>query len=104
MPSSMASNRDDPVTMAARSPRHRITVALPPAAGVVALATIAVGLYLDGSPASRSDCRTRRWCGNWAPQADPLLVVSIACFAAAVAVAPRLLSSPRRCSPPRRSS
>ena len=33
--------------MAARSPRHRITDALPPAAGVLALATIAAGLYLQ---------------------------------------------------------
>ena len=32
--------------------------------------------------------------GNWAPQADPLLAVSIACFAAAVLVAPRLLALP----------
>ena len=32
--------------------------------------------------------------GNWRPQADPLLAVTIACFAAAVALAPRLLRVP----------
>ena len=80
--------------MAARSPRLRITVALPAAAGVVALATIAVGLYLErvaGEPLGLPDAP---FVGNWAPQADPLLVVSIVCFAAAVTVAPRLLSLP----------
>ena len=94
MPSSMASNRDDPVTMAARSPRHRITVTLPPAAGVVALATIAVGLYLQRVAGEPLGLPYAPLVGNWGPQADPLLVVSIVCFAAAVLVAPRLLSLP----------
>ena len=80
--------------MAARSTRHRITVALPRAAGFVALATIAVAFYLEragGEPLGLPDAP---FVGNWAPQADPLLVVSIVCFAAAVLVAPRLLSLP----------
>ena len=80
--------------MAARSPRHRITFALPPAAGVVALATIAVAFYLERAAGEPLGLPDAPFVGNWAPQADPLLVVSIACFAAAVAVAPRLLSVP----------
>lgn len=64
------------------------------AAGVVALATFAGGLYLGrvaGEPLGVPDAPL---VGNWAPQAHPLLALSIACFAAAVAVAPRLLALP----------
>jgi methylthioxylose transferase len=69
--------------------RHRIIV---PAAGVAALATIAGGLYLQRVVGERLGVPYPPVVGNWAPQADPLLALSIACFAAAVVVAPRLLS------------
>jgi hypothetical protein len=92
MPTSMASNRDDPMTIAARSPRIRITVALPAAAAAVALATIAGGLYLRRVADVPLGLPRAPFVGNWEPQADPLLVVSIACFAAAVLLAPHLLS------------
>ena len=77
---SMATSHDDRVTTLAW------------AAGVVALATFAAGLYrgwVAGEPLGVPDAPL---VGNWAPQAHPLLVLSIACFAGAVAVAPRLLS------------
>jgi methylthioxylose transferase len=54
--------------------------------------TIAVGLYLRRVAEEPIGLPYAPLVGNWSPQADPLLVVSIACFAAAVAVAPRLLS------------
>ena len=66
--------------MAARAPRTRIIAVLPWAAAAVALATIAVGWPHDP------------FIGHWRPQADPLLTVSVACFAAAVALAPRLVA------------
>ncbi len=64
-------------------------------AGVAALATIAGGLYLQRVAGEPLGLPYAPLVGNWAPQADPLLVLSIACFAAAVAVAPRLLALPR---------
>jgi hypothetical protein len=64
------------VTVAARPARLRITTALPLAAAAVAAATIAVDVP---------------FIGHWRPQADPLLIVTIACFAGAVAAGPRLL-------------
>jgi hypothetical protein len=67
------------VTSTARAPRTRITAAVPWAAAAVALATIAVGWPNDP------------FIGHWRPQADPLLAVSVACFAAAAAFGPRLL-------------
>jgi hypothetical protein len=63
-----------------------------PAAGVAALATIAGGLYLRRVAGEPLGLPYAPLVGNWAPQADPLLVLSIACFAGAVVVAPRLLS------------
>jgi methylthioxylose transferase len=68
--------------------------ALAPAAGVAALATIAGGLYLRRVAGEPLGLPYAPLVGNWAPQVDPLLVLSIACLAAAVAVAPRLLSLP----------
>jgi hypothetical protein len=68
------------VTSTARAPRTRITGAVPWAGAAVALATIAVGWPHDP------------FIGHWRPQADPLLVLSVACFAAAAAFGPRLLS------------
>jgi methylthioxylose transferase len=64
------------MTVTARAPRIRITEAVPLAAAAVAVATIAVDVP---------------FIGYWRPQADPLLAVTIACFAGAVAAAPRLL-------------
>jgi hypothetical protein len=89
----MASNRDEPMTLAARSARGLIT-ALPAAAGVVALATTAGGLYLVRVAGDPLGLPYAPLVGNWAPQADPLLAVTIVCFAAAVLAAPRLLSLP----------
>jgi hypothetical protein len=91
MPASMASERDDPVTLAARPALGRVAGA---AAALVALVTIAGGLYLQRVAGERLGLPYPPLVGNWAPQADPLLVLSLACFAAAVLVAPRLLSLP----------
>jgi methylthioxylose transferase len=76
-------NRDDPVTSA-----------LPAAAGVVALATIAGGLYLSRVAGEPLGLPYAPLVGNWAPQADPVLALSIACLAIAVAIAPHLLALP----------
>src|SRR5688500_8247807 len=62
--------------MAAGAPRLRITGVVPWAAAAVAAATIAVDVP---------------FIGHWGPEADPLLPLTIACFAVAVAIAPRLL-------------
>ena len=70
---------DDPMTVVARAPRLRINVAVPWVAAAVAVATIAVNVP---------------FIGYWRPEADPLLVVTIACFVGAVVVAPRLLRLP----------
>jgi hypothetical protein len=67
------------MTVIARAPRLRITTAVPLAAAGVAVVTVAVHVP---------------FVGHWGPQADPLLIVSLACFAAAVVVAPRLLRLP----------
>jgi len=73
------------VTFAARAPRLRIIVALPLLAAVVGFATLLVGLLeVPDAPL----------VGGWGPEADPLLAVSVACFAAAVLLAPRLLTLP----------
>ena len=64
------------MTVTARAPRIRITDAVPFFAAVVAATMIAVDLP---------------FIGYWRPQADPLLAVTIACFAGAVAAGPRLL-------------
>jgi methylthioxylose transferase len=91
MPGSMAGNCDDPMTMAARTAPGRITGAT---AGVVALATIAGGLYLQRVAGRPLGLPYAPLVGNWAPQADPLLALSIVCFAAAVASGPWLLALP----------
>ena len=67
------------MTVAALTPSLRITRVVPWAAAAVALVTIAVDVP---------------FIGHWRPQADPLLAVTIASFAAAVALAPRLLRAP----------
>ena len=66
--------------------------ALATAAGVAALATIAGGLYLQRVAGEPLGLPYAPLVGNLAPHADPLLALSIACFAVAVAVAPRLLT------------
>jgi hypothetical protein len=65
--------------MTAHAPRLRITGVVPWAAAAVATATIAVELP---------------FIGHWGPEADPLLPLTIACFAVAVAIVPRLLRLP----------
>jgi methylthioxylose transferase len=65
---------------------------VPPAAAVVAAATVAVGLYVRRATDTPLGVPYPPALGNWVPDADPLLAVSVACFAAAVAGAPRLLS------------
>jgi hypothetical protein len=79
------------VTAGARRP---ITVVLPASAGVLATATITGGLYLRRVALEPIGLPYAPLVGNWSPQADPLLAVSIACFAAAVLAAPRLLALP----------
>jgi hypothetical protein len=59
-----------------------------------ALAAVAAVIVAGTFAAGRVGVPDAPLVGGWAPQADPLLVLSIACFAAAVALAPRLLSLP----------
>lgn len=68
--------------------------ALASAAVLTVVATFAAGLYLDRVAGKPLGVPEAPLVGNWAPEAHPLLVLSIACFAAAVALAPRLLSLP----------
>jgi hypothetical protein len=70
-------------------PRARwITVA------AVAVATIAAGLYLARTVGEPLGLPFAPLVGNYRPQVHALLAVSIACFAAAVVLAPRLLDVP----------
>jgi methylthioxylose transferase len=82
------------VTFAARPPRRRITVALPLAGAVIGFATLAVGLYVRRVLDEPIGLPYAPLVGSWEPEADPLLAVTIACFAAAVVAAPRLLRLP----------
>jgi methylthioxylose transferase len=68
--------------------------ALPWAAAAVAAVTVAVGLYVRRATDTPLGVPYPPALGDWSPQADPLLLVAIACFATAVALAPRLLSVP----------
>jgi methylthioxylose transferase len=68
--------------------------ALPWAAAAVAAVTVAVGLYVRRATDTPLGVPYPPALGDWSPQADTLLLVAIACFAAAVALAPRLLSVP----------
>jgi methylthioxylose transferase len=61
------------------------------AAGVAA-ATVAVGLYVRRATDTPLGVPYPPALGTWQPEADPLLVVTLACFAAAVLLAPRLLA------------
>jgi methylthioxylose transferase len=67
-------------------------IALPWAAAVVALVTVAVGLYLRRATGTPIGVPYPPAIGDWHIAAHPLLALSVACFAAAVAIAPRLLS------------
>jgi len=69
----------------------RITRALPWAAVVVAMATVAVGLYLRRATDTPLGTPYPPFVGGWLPAVHPLLVVAAACFAATVAFAPRLV-------------
>jgi hypothetical protein len=80
MPVSMANKRDDRLTAVAS------------ATGVAAVVTIAGGLYLRRVAGEPLGLPYTPLVGNWMPEAHPLLIVSIACFAAAVLIAPRLLA------------
>ncbi|HWM10481.1 MAG TPA: hypothetical protein VNO82_14110 [Solirubrobacteraceae bacterium] len=62
------------------------------AAGVVAVVTLAGGLFLRRVAGEPLGLPYTPLVGNWMPEAHPLLIVSIACFAAAVLIAPRLLA------------
>ena len=80
------------MTLVARTAPPRISVPL--LAAVAAFATLAAGLYLRRVVGEPLGLPYAPLVGNWAPQADPLLAVSIACFAAAVVAAPRILRLP----------
>ena len=82
------------MTSTARRPLRRITFLLPLAVSVVGFATLAVGLYVRRVLDEPIGLPYTPLVGSWAPQADPLLAVSLLCFAAAVAVGPRLLELP----------
>ena len=64
---------------------------LPWIATAIAGATVAVGLYVRRLTDTPLGAPYPPSLGNLAPQAHPLLALSVACFAAAVALAPRLL-------------
>jgi methylthioxylose transferase len=76
------------VAVRVRTPH--LTAAVPWLALTAGVATIAVGLF-SGIPLGVSH---PPFVGHVAPHADPLLAVSIACFTAAVVLAPRLLTLP----------
>ena len=82
------------MTMAPGARSRRITVVLPWAAAVVAFVTIAVGLYVRRVLDEPIGLPYTPLVGSWNPQADPLVVVTMVCFAAAVLLAPRLLALP----------
>jgi hypothetical protein len=75
-----------------RSTDRRVADVVPWAAVVVAAATVVVGLYVRRATDTPLGVPYPPALGNWVPEADPLLAVSVACFAAAVVLAPRLLS------------
>jgi methylthioxylose transferase len=68
--------------------------ALPWAAAAVAAGTVAVGLYVRRATDTPLGVPYPPALGTWRPEADPLLVVTLACFTAAVLLAPRLLTLP----------
>jgi methylthioxylose transferase len=68
--------------------------ALPWAAAAVAAVTVAVGLYVRRATDTPLGVPYPPALGAWRPEADPLLVATLACFAGAVLLAPRLLTVP----------
>ena len=70
----------------------RITRALPWVAAAAAVATVVVGLYVRRATDTPLGTPYPPFVGGWLPAAHPLLAVSVACFAAAVVLAPRLLA------------
>jgi hypothetical protein len=65
--------------------------AAPWSAALVAAVTLVVG-FTHADPAATLGLPHPPLVGNWTVRAHPLLAISIACFAAAVALVPRLLS------------
>jgi hypothetical protein len=76
--------------MSAIAPR-RASTAIPWAAAAIAAVTLVVGLT-HADPAATLGLPHPPLVGNWTVRAHPLLALSIACFAAAVALVPRLLA------------
>ena len=76
--------------MSAIAPR-RARTAIPWAAAAIAAVTLAVGLT-HADPVATLGLPHPPLVGNWTVRAHPLLALSLACFAGAVALAPRLLS------------
>jgi hypothetical protein len=71
---------------------RRAPAAVPAIGAAVAVVTVAVGLYVRRATDTPLGVPYPPMLGNWDAQVDPLTVVTIACFAAAVALVPRLLS------------
>jgi hypothetical protein len=69
----------------------RFAGAIPWAAAVVAAVTLAVG-FTHADPAATLGLPHPPLVGNWTVRANPLLALSVACFAVAVALVPRLLA------------
>jgi methylthioxylose transferase len=67
---------------------------VPRVAAVAAVVTVAGGLYLQRGAGVELGLPYAPLVGLWRPEADPLLALTLPCFAAAVAVAPRLLRGP----------
>ena len=76
--------------MSAIAPR-RARVGIPLAAAVIGAVTLVVG-FTHADPAATLGLPHPPLVGNWTVRAHPLLVVAVACFAAGVALVPRLLS------------
>lgn len=81
------------MTFAAPARPARITALLPWAGAALALGTLVAGAYVRGAGMPLG-LPYAPLIGNWHPEADPLLAVTIPCFAGAVALAPRLLRLP----------
>ncbi len=64
------------------------------AAAAVAALTVAVGLYVRRATDTPLGVPYPPALGTWRPEADPLLVATLACFAGAVLLAPWLLTLP----------
>jgi hypothetical protein len=70
---------------------ERWRAGVPALAGVVAVGIVAVGLYVRRATDTPLGVPYPPALGNWDPRADVLILASVACFAAAVLLVPRLL-------------